>query len=257
MKEAHFIVQGKGGVGKSFSAMIVANYMKEAAAEAVPVHCYDTDPVNRTFNRHKNLNADVINIMTEHNTIDSARFDRLIEDLVEKDGIGIVDNGAATFVPLMAYLTENRVPELLQESGVRLILHVLMNGGQAFFDCADGLEKVLASMPAEVVVWLNDHNGKVEYKGKQFTDFQVYKNHRDRIIGIIHIENRNPDTYGKDLENMTSLSLTLSEAIESDAFTLMPRQRLKNIKRDLFAQLEKLPIWVNTPSEKSKGKADE
>ncbi|OSI18383.1 conjugal transfer protein TraL [Neisseria dumasiana] len=258
MKEVHLVIQGKGGVGKSFTSAIIADYMEEVASAKIPVFCYDTDPVNRTFSRHKKLKTDVIDIMTEFNTIDSARFDRLIEELVEKDGIGIVDNGAATFVPLMAYLTENRVPELLKDSGVRLILHVPMNGGQAFFDCADGLDKVLTSIKSEVVVWLNDHKGKVEYNGKPFTEFQVYKNNLDRIIGIVHIENRNPDTYGKDIERMTSLSLTLSEAVESDVFTLMPRQRLKNVKRDLFAQIAALPIWVNNSSKKLKtGVADE
>lgn len=46
MKEAHMIVQGKGGVGKSFASMILAQYMKEAAANEV--FCFDTDPAPQT-----------------------------------------------------------------------------------------------------------------------------------------------------------------------------------------------------------------
>lgn len=51
MKEVHFIAQGKGGVGKSTIAAFTADYLKNAAAAAMPVpmFCFDTDPVNQTF----------------------------------------------------------------------------------------------------------------------------------------------------------------------------------------------------------------
>ena len=130
MKEVHVIAQGKGGVGKSLIAAIQASYLKERAANC-KLYCYDTDPVNPTFSRHKALNVEVVKILTANNNIDSRNFDGLIEQLIENDGVAVVDNGAATFVPLMSYMAENQVPELLHESGVRLIVHVPMNGGQA------------------------------------------------------------------------------------------------------------------------------
>jgi CO dehydrogenase nickel-insertion accessory protein CooC1 len=39
----HLVLQGKGGVGKSFVAAILAQYFKTKTAQ---VHCLDTDPVN-------------------------------------------------------------------------------------------------------------------------------------------------------------------------------------------------------------------
>ncbi|MDO4248595.1 MAG: conjugal transfer protein TraL [Neisseria sp.] len=247
MKEVHLIVQGKGGVGKSLISTIIAQYMKTKLPDE-SIHCYDTDPVNSTFSRYKALNAEIVNIMDEHNNINSIRFDSLIEKIIELDGIGVVDNGAATFVPLMGYLAENRVPELLRESGVRLILHVPLTGGQALPDCMEGLAHILNNIDsdAEVVVWINDHNGKVERDGKTFTDFKVYKSHEQRFIGIVHIVNRNPDTYGADIDRMTSLNLTFAEVQQSPDFTLMPRQRLRNVQRDLFERMAVLPVLANS-----------
>ncbi len=238
MKEVHVVAQGKGGVGKSFSSSLIAQYLKGKEQ----VYCFDTDPVNPTFSRYKDLSPQVIKLLNESNNIDSRNFDSLIEQLIELPGVGVVDNGAATFVPLMSYMAENHVPELLAESGVRLIMHVPLNGGQALEDCLAGLSQTLRSIPADVVVWLNDHQGKVLKDDKSFTDFKVYKDNKDKIIGIIHIPNRNPDTYGKDIEHMTGLNLTFNEVATSPEFTLMPRQRLRTVQRDIFEQLDKVPF---------------
>lgn len=257
MREAHVIVQGKGGVGKSLTAMFLAQYLKAKAAN-MSVYCFDTDPVNQTFSRFEALQPEIVNILTSDNNIDTRNFDGLIEKLLEGDGIAVVDNGAATFVPLMSYIAENHVDELLEENGVRLILHVPIMGGQALEDCAVGLAQTARFIDAEIVVWLNEHNGAIELAdGKGFTDLPVYTANKSKIIGIINIVHRNPDTYGKDIQAMTSANLTFEQVDKSPDFGIMPRQRLKTVRRDLFAQLEKLPIGVNTPSEKNKDKSDE
>ena len=69
MKEVHFVLQGKGGVGKSLIATLIAQYLKENSSE--PLHCYDTDPVNPTFSRYRALHPQTVNILTENNTVDS------------------------------------------------------------------------------------------------------------------------------------------------------------------------------------------
>ena len=99
-------------------------------------------------------------------------------------------------------------------------------------------------------MWLNDFRGNVEQE-KPFDQFKVYKEFKDQIIGIVHIPNRNPDTFGKDLEEMTSKNLSLSEAITSDVFGLMPRQRLKTVQRDLWQQLDKVPFLATQQADGS------
>lgn len=257
MKEVHLIVQGKGGVGKSLSASIVAQYLKSNAGKET-VHCFDTDPVNQTFSRFSALKPDVVNILTADNTIDTRKFDDLMEKMLNEDGLSVVDNGAATFVPLMSYMAENHVDELFKENHVRLILHVPVMGGQALEDCAFGLAQTAAAIDAEIVVWLNEFNGSIALPdGKGFTDFPVYQKYKEKIIGIVDIARRNPDTYGKDIQAMTSANLTFEEVEKSPEFGIMPRQRLRNVKRDLYAQMEVLPIWVNQTTRKAKeGDAD-
>ncbi|EPN7157104.1 TPA: conjugal transfer protein TraL, partial [Escherichia coli] len=55
----NFILQGKGGVGKSFATSILSQYfIDEKKLENVVVA--DTDPVNTTTAKVKRLNAEII-----------------------------------------------------------------------------------------------------------------------------------------------------------------------------------------------------
>lgn len=45
MKTIHFVLQGKGGAGKSFIASILAQYMKELDHDNLVL---DTDPLNQS-----------------------------------------------------------------------------------------------------------------------------------------------------------------------------------------------------------------
>ena len=242
MKEVHFIVQGKGGVGKSLTSMILAQYLKAKAANDT-VYCFDTDPVNKTFSRFKALSPEMVKILTENNTINTRVFDGLMEKIINEKGIGVVDNGAATFVPLMSYLAENHVDALFKEENIRLLLHVPVSGGQDLRDCLSGLKQTAEGIDAEMVVWLNEYKGEIKAPdGKGFTELPVYQEHKSKIIGMINLGRRNADTYGKDIEEMVSNSLTFDEAIQS--FGIMERQRLKTVKRELYEQLDKIPFSV-------------
>lgn len=233
------IAQGKGGVGKSFISTLIAQYLKPKTAK---LHCYDTDPVNPTFSHYTALNPKIINILTEDNTINTRYFDDLLEELFELDGIAVVDNGAATFVPLMAYMAENDVANMLAESGIRLVIHIPVTGGQALSECLKGLHQTLQTINAEIVVWLNEHNGKVEQDGKTFEQFSVYKQHQDRILGTVLLESFAADTYGHDIAQMTSLNLTFDEVKTSGEFRIMAKNRLKKFQEYVFNQLNELPL---------------
>lgn len=51
MAKIHMVLQGKGGVGKSFIASTLAQHK---LAKGKKLLCIDTDPVNATFNGFKN-----------------------------------------------------------------------------------------------------------------------------------------------------------------------------------------------------------
>lgn len=104
MQEVHFTMQGKGGAGKSFITSILAQYLKKRSDKNVT--CFDTDPINPTLSRYAALNPTIIHLL-EDGKINSRHFDELMEIIEGQDGIGIVDTGAGTFVPLMYYFSEN------------------------------------------------------------------------------------------------------------------------------------------------------
>ena len=97
----HLTLQGKGGVGKSLVAAVLAQYLRQDGRD---VRCIDTDPVNRTFAQYAALAADRLNLRDEHNRIEQRAFDALMERfLTEEAATFVVDNGASTFLPLWQY----------------------------------------------------------------------------------------------------------------------------------------------------------
>lgn len=233
--QAHFILQGKGGVGKSFVSAILAQYILDRAGE---VALFDTDPVNDTLSQYQGLGARRVNILDHANNIDARVFDGLMEDLLSSQSVCVIDNGASTFVPLMAYMVENKAIELLQGAGKEVLIHSVITGGQAFEDTLQGLSIMLKSQNAPVVVWLNEFYGDVERDGRSFRESALYKDHRQRIRGVVRIEKGNPDTFGRDMEMLGKNKLTFDEALNSPAFGIMPRQRLKMVREALFSQLD-------------------
>jgi hypothetical protein len=58
------------------------------------------------------------------------------------------------------------------------------------------------------------------------------------VKGIVRIPKQNGDTFGKDVETMLESKWTFDEAIASDEFQLMAKQRLRMVKRHLFQQMD-------------------
>ena len=66
-----------------------------------------------------------------------------------------------------------------------------------------------------VVVWENEKEGPVVKNGDTFEQSQLYKSSGGRIIGIVKIEARSPDTYGKNMAAMTTNRQTFAEVLDS------------------------------------------
>lgn len=235
--EVNLILQGKGGVGKSFIASILAQYYLEK--NETPL-CIDTDPVNATFLGYKALNAHRIELMRENNVIDTRQFDSMMEMIIESEQDVIVDNGAASFIPLFGYLVENNAMEMLKDCGKQVVIHSVITGGQALMDTLNGFSQMVNNTPPYVknVVWLNEYFGKVEVQDKGFEKLKAYTDNKDKVSGIITIPKRAAQTFEQDIQLMQDKRLTFNEAITSSEFELMAKQRLKMIKKSLFEQLD-------------------
>ena len=234
----HFVLQGKGGVGKSLVAAFLAQYL----AKSGDVVCIDTDPVNQTLLNYKALNAQHINLMDD-SRINTREFDKLMVRLLSENGVFVVDNGAASFVPLSNYIIENNAIGMLNDAGRKVYIHCVITGGQALFDTLRGFTELAEQTESQrIIIWLNEYFGVIEHDDKTFLDMKAYVENKEKVHGIIRIAKRNPDTFGKDVEEMITNKLTFAEALDSPDFSIMVRQRLKIVQNEIFSQLEQVPF---------------
>jgi hypothetical protein len=236
----HVVLQAKGGVGKSYVASIVAQYYRTLEW---PVRCFDTDPGNATLAQYKTLDVEHIGDLIQGGVINQKRFDPLIERLLSGDGASVVDTGAATFLPFWNYVLENEVLPLLGNQSRRVYMHCVVTGGQSMKDTLNGLDR-LAQTTSEkaIIVWLNEFFGEVREGSRPFEQFKLAQDLAPKLVGSVLIRKRNPDTFEDDVQQMLQNRLTFDEAIESEHFSLVSKQRLQIVRRELFEQLDALEL---------------
>ena len=240
MATIHLVLQGKGGVGKSMIAALIAQYHLTKGKRPL---CLDTDPVNASFHAYQGLPVTRLNIL-QNEEIDPRSFDQLVELISHATGDVVIDNGASSFVPLSAYLITNHVPALLQSLSHQIVVHTVITGGQAQSDTLHGFTQLVKQFPSDVsfVVWLNPYWGPIERDGKPFEQMKAYTAHKDRVSAIIRLPDLKKETFGRDLSDMLQAHLTFEEAMALPSLTIMTRQRLSIIKKQLFEQFAGVPV---------------
>jgi len=241
MAKVHILLQGKGGVGKSMVAAWIAQELTEKGAAPF---CIDTDPVNSTFYGYKSLNVARLELM-EDNDINPRAFDTMIEMIVKAEGDVVIDNGAASFVPLAHFIISNNIPDLLKQYGHELIIHTVITGGQALLDTVSGFSQLAQQLPVDTpfIVWLNPFWGPIEDGGKSFQDMKAYKTNKDRITAIVQIPKLKKETAGRDLSEMLQARMTFKEAISSPDSSVMTKHRLEILKGNLSFEMENAVIF--------------
>lgn len=236
VKTVHLILQGKGGVGKSLTSSMLAQYLKASGKAVVAI---DTDPTNATFASIRALDATHIQIM-EEGEINPRHFDVLMSEVFEAPDVShvVIDTGATCFIALCSYLAQNHAMNMLQDDGARVIIHTPICGGAAFDDTLSGLVSILEHFPTvPVVVWQNEYFGPVERDGRGFQDSRIFEEHAERIIAILRHKKVHAQTYGEDVRQMMALKLSFQEAFASSEFNIMARQRLKLVWRSFEEQM--------------------
>lgn len=239
MNNIHLVLQGKGGVGKSAVAVLVAQYLQSKGERLI---CADTDPVNASFTQYESLDVAHIEIARDGNVIQS-KFDPLIEMIVDTEADFVIDNGAATFLPLTKYLAENDIYQIISEAGKKVFIHCVLTGGQAKTDTYNGFSELLSKINkhAQVVVWENEFWGPVEYEGRSVTETKLFKeaDKSGKIAGVVKIVDRSQsDTFVEDFKKMTSKHMTIKDVMASDEFNFLAKNRLNKIVNAVFAELD-------------------
>jgi len=242
MALVNMTLQGKGGVGKSLVSTLLAQHYR---ARGIAPICFDTDPVNRTFGGFEALQVQGLELGGKAGEIDQRAFDDLMEIIspAPEDAVFVIDNGAATFLPLMSYMAENDVISVLREHGHEVRFHTILTGGQALGDTVMGLEGLFAAFPdVPVVIWLNEYFGRVERDGKSFQETRLYRDNKARVHALVTMGAVRKETFGVDIETMLKAHLTFDQAIADPSFNLMARQRLKTMWRAFSAEMDKAQL---------------
>ena len=236
-KKFNLVLQGKGGVGKSFVSSLLAQYLITKGEETTSI---DTDPNNSTLYSIKAIKAKFLTLFDDDEKINERNFDALMElAFSNTESHFVIDNGATSFLPLVEYIKENDVFSMLSEQ-FDVYLHVPVTGGQAQEDTLNGLQQLIDDHADKVkfVVWINEYHGKLkDAAGNSFEKMDVYTKNKKSIAAVMHLREQNEKTFGRDLEDMTKAKITFDEVDTDGNFNVMAKQRLRLYKKDVFDQL--------------------
>lgn len=245
-REVHAVMQGKGGVGKTYVASLIAQWLKERGE---PVACLDTDPVNTSFCDLRALDVSPVGLFKEGgDEIDVDAMDAMVERFLTEDSHFVVDNGAASFVPLSRYLVQDGIADAIETGGKKLVVHAVVAGGQELVQTAKGFDSIASQFPAsaDVVLWLNEHHGSVDGRGAGgFEATPLYRKHAARVRGVVRLARLHGPTFGANVSAMLSRGMTFAEALDSPDFFVVAKQRLVQVRRAVFDQLA--PVLAPTP----------
>lgn len=230
----HFVLQGKGGIGKTLISTFIAQYINERNPGTLKT--FDTDQENATLAAYKGLNVTPIDVMNEDRTINRKMFDKMMLDILATDENIVIDNGANTFSPLMSYLMENQFIDLLQDSGKDVYIHSIIGGGDNLKDTVSGFASLAKQTSCPMIVWLNEN---ASWGGTDnFIDSDVFIKNSENVRGIVLLQGRNSDTFGDDIKRMQKARLTLNEIMENPDFNVLERSRLNSVFRDVYKKLD-------------------
>jgi hypothetical protein len=245
MSTVHLTLQGKGGVGKSVVATLLAQYLRD---KGIAAKCFDADPLNQTLAGFAGLGVtkvDLMEVTEKGRRINPRRFDDLVEQIAVQPGEShvIVDTGSSSFVALVHYLVSNDVPDVLSQTGHELVVHTVVTGGQALLDTLHGVAQLVKQLDSvRFVVWLNPFWGPIAEDGKTFEQMKTYQDIKKRIQTVVNLPAFVDELFPQDIAAMLKSRLTFKEAIESPAFSLMSRHRLKVAQRDFYSRLDTLAV---------------
>ena len=228
MSSIHFIGGEKGGVGKSLTARLLAQYMID---QQIPFLGFDTDRSHGALLRfYEGFASPVVLDKRE-------AFDVVVEAATEDPERRIlVDLAAQTHEPLVQWIDDAGVIELAQELGITLTYWHVMDAGK---DSVDLLGKLLDRFGASLqyVLVRNQVRG---------ADFAVLDQSglQDKAMAlgakVITLKKLHEGVVNKiDADSSSFWKATQSEP---GGLGLMDRQRVKMWLRDAYREIESVGI---------------
>lgn len=219
-KRLVLILNGKGGVGKSFFATNFVQYLKDRKHDHRAV---DTDNENSTLKRYHPEAA-----FADLN--DPRGLDSLFAAL-EDAPLVVVDGRAASTDLVLDYFAEVSAFELLGSLNARLTIVMPVNHE------ADSVTQIKLIADA-----LGDRCRYVIVKNQAHSEhFALYEKSRTRgrLVDELRAgEMVMPRLYDWLVAALNQHNLTATDALTHEAFNVVDRQRLKNWQRAFFAEVD-------------------
>lgn len=220
MKRLILILNGKGGVGKSFFAVNLAQFFKD---QQIAHRLFDSDNENSTLKRF-HPDAGFIDLSL------GRELDGILHAL-EKHSLVVVDCRAASTDLFLDYFREIQLSEVLKALHAALTLVIPINHEPDSLDQVQRLSEQLGSSAQYLIVRNASHSESFA----MYEASQVRKQVLGPLQGHEIAMSRMQDWL---VESLNRENATPTTAKSNPAFTLLDRQRLQSWQRRLYLQLE-------------------
>ena len=230
MASINFIGGEKGGVGKSVTARVLAQYFID---KGVAFTGFDTDRSHNSFNRfYADYASPVIVDSYEGLDLIVSAFEDNPEQSV------IVDLAAQTSAPLSKWIADSSLFELFEEMGITVNMWHVMDDGRDAVDLLGKLVDAYGTGPNYIVVQ-NFGRG---------SDFVLLRNSRalqkaeEVGASVIELPRLHDASMRKIDQHNTSFWKAVNDRESLDSLGLLERQRVKTWLKNCYEVFEKLPV---------------
>lgn len=220
MKRLDLILNGKGGVGKSFFAVNLVQFLKDKGIAHIAI---DSDNENSTLKRF-HPDAQFLDL-------DNRRELDGIFSALEKANFVVMDCRAASSDLFIDYFAEIDLPAVLSELGATLTLIMPVNHESDSVDQIQRLADQFGKRCNYVVVRNASHSDSFSL----FESSEVRAQLKDKLGGREISMTRLQDWL---VEALNAANVTVTAATKHPVFSLLDRQRLQTWQRKLYAEIE-------------------
>ena len=220
MKRLDLILNGKGGVGKSFFAVNFIQFLKDKGIAHVAIDC---DNENSTLKR---FHPD-----TRFLDLEKRRELDGVFGALEKASLVVMDCRAASTDLFIDYFDEIDLPAMLSALDTSLTLVMPVNHESDSVDQVQRLADQFGKKCNYVVIRNAAHSDSFAL----FESSEVRAQLKDKFSGREIAMSRLQDWL---VEALNAENLTITGATKHPAFSLLDRQRLQTWQRKLYAEIE-------------------
>lgn len=220
MKRLVLIINGKGGVGKSFFAINFVQFLKDKQIAHIAI---DTDNENSTLKRF-HLDARFLDLDNRH------ELDGIFGALEESELV-VVDCRAASTDLFLDYFKEIDLPAVLSAIDAALTLVMPVNHELDSVDQVQRLADRLGRTCGYVIVRNTAHSDSFAL----FDSSEVQERLKSELNGRELTMPRMQDWL---VEALNRENVTITATARHPAFSLLDRQRLQTWQRQLYAEIE-------------------